>query len=52
MSFEEKLDYTYEKIEDKNLQESVAEYLLRNYISSYDYNKDFPRIVHSGKMHP
>lgn len=33
MSFEEKLDYTYEKIEDKNLQESIAEYLLRNYIS-------------------
>lgn len=43
MSFEEKLDYTYEKIEDKNLQESVAEYLLRNYISSYDYNKDFSK---------
>lgn len=43
MSFEEKLDYTYEKIEDKNLQESIAEYLLRNYISSYDYNRNFSK---------
>lgn len=41
MSFEEKLDYIYEKIGDKSLQESIAEYILRNYISSYDYNKDF-----------
>lgn len=43
MSLEEKLDYTYEKIEGKNQQESIAEYLLRNYISSYDYNKDFSK---------
>ena len=40
-SLEQKIDYTYEKIKDGNLQKSIAEYLLRNYVSSYNYNKDF-----------
>lgn len=41
MTLEEKMDYIYKKAEDKNLQKSIAEYLLRKYISSYNYNKDF-----------
>ena len=40
-SLEQKIDYTYEKIEDGNLQKSIAEYLLRNYVSSYNYNNDY-----------
>lgn len=40
MNLEEKLDFAYHKLTDKNLQARIAEYLLRNYITYYDYDND------------